>query len=530
MNKKEDFLFRLNAKESRRDFWQEYYDFCKDLETLDVDILFNFLTPLVERVENDGTFIEFLTGIEKASFTSSDFGNDLYIKILNQDDPKILGLLTKVLSGLYKAEREETVLKIKELIHTGDSSNMIIGLQSIAQFESESLKRDKEFLEFIEDECERFLQNQEFKNIWPSILFVCRNKWDVISNADGLIRRIWSEPDIAIQIELIYLLSYNLDINKEEQFFIEVLDKLASLNIEYNGACNILSYTLGDKTKSHPQIVINFLNKWVAYDKANAKNIHLFEYLVNSIISYDLETYEELITNWLNHDNPNFHIAVFEIMRAKHIRNIPEMKISNKLLEEMTVFDVEYITYKILGYIYDKNTSTSMVYSILESKLNDETTVNFLKQVFVAYIIFNYYGTIEYLRNKRKNAVPHLKGIIDAIIIEGEKHYTAYSELESLKEFFPSEMRLRYIHKIQNKKFNKSFKEIEKNDDSFLKYLKNIQLKAGKSSFSKYMDQYSKQMELANVSSSAELPRGEFIDPIGQKKLRLTWQNHRRQI
>lgn len=530
MNKKEDFLLRLNTEGSSKDFWQEYYDFCKDLETLDVDILSNFLTPLLERVENDGTFIEFLTGIEKASITSSDFGNDLYLKIVNQDDPKLLGLLPKVLSGLYKNEKEKTVLKIKELIHTGDSIKMIVGIQSIAQFASETLKLDRKFLEFIEDEFERFLQNQELKNIWPSILFVCRNKRDVINNADGFIRKIMNETNIEIQMELIYLLSDNLDINKNEKFYIEVLHNLVPLNIEYKGAYNQLSYALSDITKYHTETIIDFLNKWVAYTNTNAKNIQLFEYLINTIIDNDLDTYEVLITNWLNHDNSNFHIAVFEIMRANQIRDIPEMKLSKSLLKVMSIYDLEYITYKILGYIYDKNTSTSMVYSILESKINDETIVNFLKEVFVAYFIFNYYGTIEYLRIKKKNAVPHLKGIIDAIIIEGEKHYTAYSELESLKEFSPSEMRLGYIHKIRNKKFNKSFKEIEKNDGSFLSHLKNIQLKAGKTSFSKYMGQYSKQMELANVSSSAELPRGEFIDPIGQKKLRLTWRNHKRQI
>lgn len=530
MNKKENFLLRLNAEGGNRDFWQEYYDFCKDLETLDVDVFFHSLTPLLKRIENDSASIELLTGIQKASTISSEYGNKLYLRIVNHNDPKLLGLLPKVLSGLYENEKEETVLKIKELIHTGDIDKMIVGIQSIAQFESGSLKREKGFLEFIGDEFERFLQNQEFKKIWPSVLFVCRNNRDVISNADGLIRRIWSESDIAIQIELIYLLSYNLDINEEKQFFIEILDQLIPLNIEYKGAYNLLSYALSGITKSHAETTIDFLTKWVEYDKVHANNIELFEYPINSIIDNGLNIYEELITKWLNHDNSNFHIAVFEIMRAKHIRNIPEMKISIKLLEEMTVFDVEYITYKILGYIYDKNTSTSMVYSMLESKIYDETIVNFLKEVFVAYFIFNYYGTIEYLRIKRKNAVPHLKGIIDAIIIEGEKHYTAYSELESLKEFFPSEMRLGYIHKIQNKKFNKSFKEIEKDDGSFLSHLKNIQLKAGKTSFSKYMGQYTKQMALANVSSSAELPRGEFIDPIGQKKLRLTWRNHKRQI
>lgn len=530
MNKKEDFLLGLDADGSSRDFWQEYYGFCKDLETLDADVLFYSLTPLLKRIENDGAFIEFLNGIERASFISSDFGNALYLKIVNQDDPKKLRLLTKVLSGLYKIEKEETVLKIKELVYSGDDAKVIIGIQSIAELESESLKLESEFLEIIEYKFEEFLENQELKKIWSSILFACRNKREVINNADEFIRRIWNEPSIEIQMELIFLLSYNLDINKDKEFYIEVLHKLIPLSIEYKGAYSQLSYTLGDKIKQQPETIINFLNEWVAHDAAHAKNISLFENLINSIIDVDVGIYAELITNWLNHDNSNFHIAVFEIMRAKHIRNIPEMRIPNKLLEEMTVFDVEYITYKILGYIHDKNISTSLIYSILEGKINDETVVNFLRKVFVAYFIFNYYGTIEYLRNKIKNTGPKLKTMIDSIILEGEKHYTAYSELEFLKEFSPSEMRLGYVHKIQQKKLNKLFKEVERSDDSFLKHLKNIQLKAGETSFSKYMGQYSKKMKLTNVSSSAELPRGEFIDPIGQKKLRLIWRNHKRQV
>lgn len=529
MGKKENFLLRLNAESSSRDFWIEYFSFCKNLETLDVNVLFNSLPSLLKRLENDGASIELLTGIEKASSTSPEFGNDLYVKIVNQDDPKVLRLLTKVLSGLYKVEREETVLKIKELIHPGHSAKMIVGLQSIAQFESESLKCERDFLEFIEDEFERFLQNQEFKNMWPSILFVCRNKRGVIRNADDFIIRIWCEPDINIQMELIHLLAYNLDIETEENFYTQVLDKLVPLNIEYNGAYNHLSYTLGDKTKSHPQVLIDFLNKWIAYDKINAKNIQLFEYLLNSIISYSLETYEELITNWLNHDSSNFHIAVFEIMRAKHIMDIPELKISHKVLQRMTVYDVEYITYKILGYIYFQKTSTSMVYSILENKINEKNVVNFLKDVFVEYFIFNYYGTIEYLRDKQKDAEPELKKIINTVITEGEKHYEAYSELKFLKEFNPSEMRLSYINKIQHKKITKSLKEIEKNNNSFLSHLHSIHLKAGRTSFCKYEGEYTEQMGLSEVSAGGELPRGEFIDPIGQKKMRVTWQNHKRQ-
>lgn len=528
MSTKEDFLLLLNSTANSRNFWKEYREFCRNLEKVDVELFFTHLPLLLKKIENDGSSRELINAIENASSIDTEFGNILYFKIINQSNLQQLQLLPNILCGLFKVEIPETILKIKNLIKSDDVNKIKLGIQSIAEIETEALKSNSEFLKFVEAEFKNIVSLENSKYLWPSILFVCRNKRDVINNADEIIQKLSAETNIEIQIELIYFLSYNLNIDKEEKLFKETLHKLIPLNIEYKGAYNQLSYTLSELSKIHIKTVLDFLNKWVAFDVSHAKNIELLEYLLNTIIDNDLNKYEELITNWLNSDNANYHIAVFEIMRANHIRDILEMKISKKLLRDMSNYDVEYITYKILGFIYDKNISTSMVYSILENKIDNQKLVNFLSDVFVTYFIFNYYGTIEFLHDKKKNAVPKMKKAIAAIIIEGEKHYSAYSELDILREFSPSEMRLGYIHKIQNKKFNKSFKEIEEKDDSFLSHLKNIQLKAGKTSFCKYMGQYSKQMELNKFSSGGELPRGEFIDPVGQKKLRRSWQNHKR--
>lgn len=528
MDKKEDFLLRLKSNEKFKNFWKEYRDFCKNLETVDVDVFFNALPFLLKKIENDGSSRELIIAVENTTSLNTKFGNTLYSKIVHQDNLLLLQLLPNLLSGLSKVELSETISKIKNLMLTEDSNKIKLAIQSIAKIESETLESNLNFIEFIEKEFNNIILDEKLKDLWPSVLFVCRNKRNVFKSADSLINVISKETNIEIQMELVYYLSYNLSIDDEEELYLETLYKLIPLKTNFKGAYNHLSYTLGDISKNKYNTIIDFLNKWIAFEKTHAKNIVLFEYLLNTIIDNDLDQFEELITNWLNNDNPNFHIAIFELMRVNNIRNVSGLKVSKKLLEDMTVYDIEYITYKILGFIYDKDTSTSMVYSILEYKIDNKPIVIFLSEVFVTYFIFNYYGTIDYLKDQKKDATPKLKKVIDSIIKDGEEYYIAYTELGFLKEFSPSEIRLNYINKIQNKKFNRSYKKNEENQNSFLSSLKNIHLKAGKTSFGKFKGEYSEQMELAKVSSSTELPRGEFIDPIGQKKLRLTWQNHER--
>lgn len=85
-----------------------------------------------------------------------------------------------------------------------------------------------------------------------------------------------------------------------------------------------------------------------------------------------------------------------------------------------------------------------------------------------------------------------------------------------------------HYDKIQSKKFNKSYKESEAKSPSFFNTLKTINYRTGKSIFAKFEGKYTEKMTPALISHSGEMPRGEFIDPIGQKKERLLWQNFKR--
>ena len=77
------------------------------------------------------------------------------------------------------------------------------------------------------------------------------------------------------------------------------------------------------------------------------------------------------------------------------------------------------------------------------------------------------------------------------------------------------------MNNLQSKKFRKDYKEDQANDTGFLGMVTTLYFRSGKTSFAKFEGEYSGHMEPKLISHSAEMPRGEFIDPVGQKIRRL---------
>ena len=68
----------------------------------------------------------------------------------------------------------------------------------------------------------------------------------------------------------------------------------------------------------------------------------------------------------------------------------------------------------------------------------------------------------------------------------------------------------------------------ERKRDFFTDMLTKVNLRAGKSFFSKYRGEYSQESEMQSFRSSFEVARVQSIDEIGQEKLILMWQNMKR--
>lgn len=181
-----------------------------------------------------------------------------------------------------------------------------------------------------------------------------------------------------------------------------------------------------------------------------------------------------------------------------------------------------------MGFVYDKDLASSLLFSILESKSNIEETVNLIKKAYFGFLIFNYYSVQEYLKGKKKGATKRIRGIIDEICDTSNQYYDAFGNLPIMNEFSPSEIRMNHFNNVQSKLFSKSFEENKGGQNSFLDMVTTINFRTGKSSFAKFEGQYSDMMTPKLISHSTEMPRGEFIDRVGQLKLRLIWQNQSR--
>tara|TARA_R100000306_G_C4375623_1_gene141834 strand:+ start:729 stop:2309 length:1581 start_codon:yes stop_codon:yes gene_type:complete len=523
-----EFLNSIIEEVEINNFWQEYRNFCTDIDSVEIDALLNALPKLHKKLENNLSSRQLDAAIENLTKKNASIGEELFNKILTIDNPHTFPQLANILGGLYFSNIKSAISKTQGLILSDNDILKKIGISTIVKFDLSKEKCSTEFLHWINTILFDLSNDEDCNKLWPSIFFVSRNKRKYLENSERIIENLATIKKIEIQLELLSYLSYNVDLETEFEKVEKYLPNLLHIDINYGGAYSQLSYFLETLSKKQLQIILDFLNSWIELNIENARKIGFFTHLLNTLFDEHYQEFQKFYTSWLNHDSPNFHIAIFEMCRAGEFREISQLTLSEEILRNYSIYDIEYITYKILAYVYDKDSSLSLIYSILEQKSNEKEIVLFLSEIFVDYLIFNYYSAIEFLNKKMKIAKPKLKKIIQDIIKEGEKSYSAYSELETLKEFAPSERRLNEYYRIQNKKFNKSYKEIGNNSNSFLNFAKNIHYRAGKSIFSKYRGEYTQDMTPALISHSTEMPRGEFIDPIGQAKLRLFWQNFKR--
>ncbi|WP_191858477.1 hypothetical protein [Hanstruepera ponticola] len=508
--------------------WQDYGTFCDNIKNIDIDLYVKALPELLKNLKSNYPVRNLQIAITREAKEDASFGKEIYLKTLETNNPDSYFTLMDILSGLYHSDQKFAIDEIKRLIEDDNLSLKEIGIKSIVKIDLIAKTTPKTFVSWIEKQFNSIINNETLEELWPSVFFTIRNKRNELKNADRIIDKLSSIKTIEIQLELIYFLDYNIDLENEIHLLKKYLPLLLHINLEHAGAYSQLAYRLENVAKTNLSLVVGFITDWVDMSPENARKIKYFSHLLNTLCDDFYSEFQKLYTNWLNKDNPNFHIAIFEMNSTRYMRGLSGLTVSEVLIKDFSDYDIEYITYKILAYVYDKDTSLSLVYSILEQKVDNKEVVVFLADLFINHLIFNYYSTIEFLNLKKRTANNKLKKILKDIIDEGENKYKAYSDLKNLKEFAPSEQRLIYYNKIQGKKFSKSFKENEIKNPSFFNTLPTINYRAGKSIFTKYRGEYTEKMTPALISHSGEMPRGEFIDPIGQAQERLYWQNFKR--
>ncbi|WP_179344394.1 hypothetical protein [Winogradskyella ursingii] len=520
MSKIIDFLKILKPDTKFHEVRDGYHSFCKKIEDTPVDLLVSKTETLHTWANKQGAIYHFNQGLDSLCERNIVYAKSYFNELLSLKGTSHLEPLDRLLSGIFKKDYKRASSEILRLINSDNEDHKSKGITTVGFLDLSSKECD-DFKATIETELSNLIEDSTTNKILANVLFAYRNNRKELPNADKHIETLMQIDSDDVRYQLYQLLLYELKIEEESDFFKNVLFKLTNLNTEYVGLYNSLSYQLSRLTTSHYDTVKQFLNIWVETSPENASKIKLFNSVFNEIYDAKKQQFDELITEWLNNNNINFQVAVFNVLRELSYRNAHHIQLSSRLLKTYSYIDIEFIVHKIIGFIYEKDMLTTLLYSILETKYTEKEVVQLVGSRLVNDVIFNYYSAIEFLKEKKKDAVKPLKKIIDEIVFHGEKFYEAYSDLDILKEFQPSEMRLNHMNKIQSKKFRKDYEENEANDTGFLSMLTTLHFRSGKTSFGKFEGEYSGHMEPKLISHSAEMPRGEFIDPLGQKLIRL---------
>lgn len=528
MNEINKFLDNLSEGLEGRAFWEPYRNFCGNIEKAELIKLVAATPKILSRIENDFLASDYYNGIDEACSKDIKFGKALYELISKSSCEKTQRILNRTISGVFKKDSGWATGEVLWLLENEKSIRLNQGIISISNFNLSNPNLEN-FIKGVDARFSEFIENKDLSaDVLASVLCTCRNQRKYLPNADKYIRSLFEREENEIKIQLLYLLDYNIDIKSETDFYKSVLNALLSMNTELKGAYDTLSYTLENEVTENFDIILEFLNAWVGFSVINANNTKLLQPVFNKIYNLKPVYFQKLITEWLNDDSINFQLAIFGIIRELSYGNVETIKLDKNLLQGYSLFDIEFIARKIIGFVYEKDLSTSMLFSIIEAKYEDESTVNYLADIFVNHLIFNYYSTVDYLNGKKKNAPKKLKKIIDEIISDGKRYYDSYSKLELFKEFDPSEVRLNYISRLRSKKFSKSYNDSEKNSGSFSSLFTTLHFRVGKTSFAKFDGKYTAHMEPKLISHSTEMPRGEYIDPVGQAQLRLESQAFKR--
>lgn len=521
------FLKRLNEDSEDYEFWQDYHKYCKDFEIPDKKYFVESLPLLFERIKNDGASYSIHESLRKFALKKPEEAIMVLELILKKRTLETLYFIPSIFGGLSQSNFNFPFKdKILYLIKSADENEINSGVNAAYQVVIKDEQEELQFLNEVHENLVKAIKKDSIQNLGIVARFYNKHLSRIV-DAREIIIQLLTKKKVEVQSEVARSINAEIKFEEFPKHFQNCLNLLSLTEAKYKGVYGIIKYRLKDTITAHPNIVIEFINQWVLNNKKELKNISVLKEMIQELYLNHPKTIEKLFLDWLNSSNSSYKFALqFVISDLSY--QVDVVGLPKESLKRLSEKDSLYVVFMIVGYILDRKYASEMLYNILEVNYKNKRIRNHIASLFVKYLIINYYSVTDILKNKRKTANKIITSIIDQIIDASEYYYKQVSDLETVKEFEPSDKRMQYFLKQQNIQMQKLIDDSDSKGDSFLSMLTNISLRAGKTFFSKYKGEYSQESELQNFKSSFEVARIQYIDEIGQEKLRLMWQNMKR--
>lgn len=445
-----------------------------------------------------------------------DFSRQLLTALLEIDRPFIQGYIASLFRSISVGNEEQTQQEL-EVLKEHNSVHVINGLINALSNLNYKVEKGGRLLKKTFQIFD-FLEGKEIEDIDACTAHAYGQLINVSSKASERILHYADKNKPLVDYAISRVLFLNAEEHGDEGWFRDSLRPLSRTLCDHKGAIDNLDYILSAliEKKKNSELVETFFVNWLLESDYSGREDKLADLFGSTFAAFVKEKnfLWKFITRLFNHDNHKVHNAASEVTRFCNLHKIEPLKFDRNELGGLEEKDILYIVRKVLGYVIDSKTQSSLILSLLDKSPRNKKLQSLVHSVFVGYIGVEYpRPALEFLKQElistKGKIKPHL--IRDAIN-EIEKSLNEREQLTHLKEIMPPSQQINKVLLEQDKVMSASMKEARKGGISNL--FKNILLKDGNGSFSYVGNDYRSVSKLSSHSSYFELPCSEIFHPV----------------
>lgn len=494
-------------------FWDDIDKFYNKNEIQNTKLFVSCFSTINAFFINNYGIGAFYNWLEKYAESNPESAKQVKLEIEDNSSRDTYEFWASIVLGLQK-QGDDFENEIIENIKSSDGYKISAGFRAATIIKPNNINSFCSKLDILID-LNRF--NEFFEDIdWAYLMNFYARHLQVFPKYDYRIRELLKIESIFISSALVRALNSYIEFNKNEELFYLSIEHLAKVPLENSNIYRSINYTLDKFIESNPEVVKHLLENWIEYHLPQAEGMQMLEHLLNHFVLKNPKSFNNLISNWLLKPHKWGLAIQYVISEIRSNRN--NIQLDTAWLKDLKEEDSILLTLRVLGFAWDKDVAYTILLQILESNLDSLEVINNTASLIYSELLLNYPSLIERLK-KEETPNKRYKSIIDQMITRADEYFNRLSQLSVLDEFKPSDKRLAYYNKTQFKGLDDEVFVNKK--PSFLDFADKTQLRAGKGFFSKTEYGYSKVMEPKLISHSMEMPRLEFIDPIGQQAKRL---------
>jgi hypothetical protein len=252
------------------------------------------------------------------------------------------------------------------------------------------------------------------------------------------------------------------------------------------------------------------------------------------------------ITRWFASQNKQLHLAGTDVLRffnstpvhesdenatevvhKKTAKNRLSITLSKEVLDTLDEQTVILVIYRIAGYITNIASLAAILLSALKRETYSPNLTSLIVEFLSDYVLYNHpLDAGQYLKSRMKDddvAKAELK-VIQEALNRSDAYFDARQKLPYLKELKPSSQRTHLLQLAKWKQEALMMKEAEQSS-IFAAIFPTVKLKYGRAIAYEREGDFTEPSQMATFSYEAEFPQGEFINPLGQLRMRLQCQN-----